>query len=331
MGGAVRDALLGRPCHDFDLEIHGCGPKQFEALMHALGAKGVGKSFFVYKYKGIDIALPRTEKKIAKGHRGFAVDLAGGTQQASIRRDFTINALLYDLDKERIIDHFGGIEDIIKKRLRVVNAARFQEDSLRVLRAMRFAAQLGFKIDRASIALMRDMDLSDLSGQRITNELEKMFAAPHLHYGLYYLLCLQISDKLLGCTLTRPKFVFYAKKLASLPKDAPFYDLLFVYHTRRDCSFDRLKLPNRFKPCFTQPLLPKTVTKRYVAGVATRYRIDTFLGNYSKKVIQYAKRLHVNKKKFQALNPKELINTGYSGKQIGRALQKANRDKIRTM
>ncbi|MGM0623570.1 MAG: CCA tRNA nucleotidyltransferase, partial [Campylobacterota bacterium] len=89
MGGAVRDALLGRPCHDFDLEIHGCSPKEFDALMRALGAKGVGKSFFVYKYKDIDIALPRTEKKIATGHRGFTVDLARGTKQASMRRDFT--------------------------------------------------------------------------------------------------------------------------------------------------------------------------------------------------------------------------------------------------
>ncbi len=309
--------------------MHECDERTFETVMEKLGAKGVGKSFFVYKYEGVDIALPRTESKIAKGHRGFDVKLARDAKTACSRRDFTVNALLYDMQTEQVIDYFGGLEDLRAKRLRIVDPSTFADDSLRVLRAMQFSARLGFRIDPHSSALMRKMDLSDLSDQRIFNEFEKMFYATNLHYGLYYLLHLKIAQKVLGQTLTRKKFLSYAKALS---RDfAPMhYPYIFAYLLRRDLDFRRLKtLPKHYRICYDQPLLPKNVTRRYVAAVATKIPIREFLGNYSKKVIQYAKELQLMDSTFAAVTPRKLIARGFRGKAIGKQLRKENLHALR--
>ena len=181
--------------------------------MHKLGAKGVGKSFYVYKYNGIDIALPRTESKVSQGHRGFSVALANGIKQACKRRDFTINALMYDMQTESIVDLFGGIDDIKNKTLRIVDTQSFCEDSLRVLRAMQFCARFKLKIEHKSLDLMQGIDLADLSDQRVFKEFDKMFQAPHLHYGLYAMLQTKISQKIFYKELTFAKFLYYCKVL----------------------------------------------------------------------------------------------------------------------
>ncbi len=141
VGGAVRDMVMGREIYDLDIECFGIDPESFDAAMHRLGAKGVGKSFFVYKYGHLDIALPRIERKVGEGHRGFAVELAKDTKEASRRRDFTMNALMLDLQSGEIVDHWGGLKDIQKRLIRVVDPKKFTEDSLRVLRAMRSDAR----------------------------------------------------------------------------------------------------------------------------------------------------------------------------------------------
>ena len=119
VGGFVRDLLLGIENDDLDIEVHGIKKDDFEKLMNQIGAVGVGKSFFVYKYKDIDISLPRIESKIGIGHKGFEVKLAKNEYEATIRRDFTINSMLLNIFSGEIIDYFGGINDLKKVSLRL--------------------------------------------------------------------------------------------------------------------------------------------------------------------------------------------------------------------
>ena len=105
---------------------------------------------------------------------------------------------------------------------------------------------------------------------------------------------------------------------------------MFIYHLRRDFDFTRLRaLPRVYINCLKQPLLPKNVTKRYVAGVAMEYEIKNFLGNYRKKVIQYAKELDLYDKKFIAYDIKQILDAGFTGKEIKKEIKKRNIEAIR--
>lgn len=178
VGGLVRDALLGRENKDVDIEVHGVTPETLERILDSLGERiSIGASFGVYglRHYDLDIAMPRQEKANGKGHKDFTVftDPFLGTEKAAMRRDFTINALMQDVLTGKIIDHFGGQEDLKNGILRHVNASSFGEDPLRVLRAAQFSARFGFRVAQETIALCSTMDLTTLAGERILGELEK--------------------------------------------------------------------------------------------------------------------------------------------------------------
>ncbi len=178
VGGYVRDALLGKENKDIDIEVHGITPKCLEDILDTLGERiTIGESFGVYNLKGcsLDIAMPRKEEARGFGHRDFAifVDPFIGTQGASRRRDFTVNALMQDVLTEEIVDHFGGREDLKQGILRHVNCEAFAEDPLRVLRGAQFAARFGFTVAPETVELCRSMDLRALPRERIFGELEK--------------------------------------------------------------------------------------------------------------------------------------------------------------
>jgi tRNA nucleotidyltransferase (CCA-adding enzyme) len=148
VGGCVRDGLLGIAQKDFDLEVYGVG---YEELARALRAHGrvdlVGKSFGVIKFTGQsgaqwDFSLPRRDSKMSAGHKGFRIEVDPGIEPraAASRRDFTINALMFDPRTGEYIDFFGGRDDLEKRVLRHTSSA-FVEDPLRVLRGMQFVAR----------------------------------------------------------------------------------------------------------------------------------------------------------------------------------------------
>ncbi len=192
VGGFVRDLVVRRlagrsdrpPGNEFDFEVYGLEP---EALVRALARFGevklVGESFAVYKLVPpgagppvIDVSLPRRDTKVAPGHRGFQVqgDPHLSFEEATRRRDFTINAMMHDPLTGETIDLWRGEEDLRARRIRAVDPKTFIEDSLRVLRAMQLAARLEFTIDDATIALCRSIDLKDLPAERIWGEIEKL-------------------------------------------------------------------------------------------------------------------------------------------------------------
>ena len=176
VGGAVRDRLLGLPAGDRDHVVVGETPES----MLAAGFQTVGRDFpvFLHPDTGEEYALARTERKSARGHRGFVVHAAPDVtlEDDLVRRDFTINAIAQHEDGT-LVDPCGGVRDLEARVLRHVGPA-FVEDPLRVLRAARFMARFaaqGFAVAPETLALMRTMvadgELAELTAERVWKEL----------------------------------------------------------------------------------------------------------------------------------------------------------------
>jgi tRNA nucleotidyltransferase (CCA-adding enzyme) len=200
VGGWVRDELAGRAPKDLDLEVFGVESARLRALLQPFGrVDTVGESFAVHKVEGIDVSLPRRESKTGRGHKGFTVegDPSLSVDEAARRRDFTINAISRDPLTGEIVDPFGGRRDLTDRRLRVVDARTFTDDSLRVLRALQFAARFNLTVDPETRALLGSIPLDDLPGERVWGEIEKLLLlADTPSVGLQLALDLGVVDRL---------------------------------------------------------------------------------------------------------------------------------------
>jgi tRNA nucleotidyltransferase (CCA-adding enzyme) len=178
VGGCVRDMLMFGTPKDWDLEVYDLDAARLREVLDQFGPVNVvGESFTVYKIgNDLDVSIPRRERKSGRGHKGFVIegDPAMSIEEATRRRDFTINAILQDPITGEIIDPYSGRDDIKRRILRAVSDETFAEDSLRVLRAAQFASRFEFDIDSSTIELSRAIDLSDLPAERIWGELEKL-------------------------------------------------------------------------------------------------------------------------------------------------------------
>ena len=188
VGGAVRDELLGLPVKDRDYVVVGATPED----MTRLGYKPVGKDFpvFLHPRTHEEYALARTERKTARGYKGFQVYAAPDVtlEQDLSRRDLSINAIARDA-RGRLIDPYGGAADLKRGVLRHISPA-FAEDPVRILRVARFAARFGFKVAPATLRLMRAMveagEADALVAERVWQELAigLMEAAPSKMFAL---------------------------------------------------------------------------------------------------------------------------------------------------
>ena len=182
VGGAVRDALLGKTPKDWDLTTDAV-PDKVEEMMQKAGLKTLptGKAFGV-----INVFTDQGEYEVAT----FREDLSGGRRPDAVsftdiegdvkRRDLTINALFYDIESGEVVDLVGGINDLKNGIVRTVGPPedRFTEDRLRILRAIRFAGRFGSDLDPAvDAALMKDASLEGISGERIRDEFIKGLAS----------------------------------------------------------------------------------------------------------------------------------------------------------
>ncbi len=192
VGGCVRDQLMGKQPKDWDVEVYGIDPPQLRYLLDQFGEVNVvGEAFTVYKIGShLDVSLPRRERKSGRGHRAFVIegDPAMTIEEATARRDFTINAILQDPLTGEVIDPFDGQKDLNARMLRAVSQKTFGEDSLRVLRAAQFAARFEFMIQPRTVELCQAIDLSDLPAERIWGEMEKLLLrARHPSIGFRWL------------------------------------------------------------------------------------------------------------------------------------------------
>ncbi len=200
VGGWVRDQLLGMPeSGNVDLEVFGLPGDRLRELLETFGrVEAVGESFQVYKIGDIDVSLPRRDSKAGRGHRGFVVtgDPEMSIAEAARRRDFTVNAISWDPLTGEYFDPFDGRRDLEQRMLRVVDPQTFDDDSLRVLRGVQFAARFALTLEESTMALCRQIPLDDLPAERVWGEFEKLLFAPKPSIGFAIAMDLGVVSKL---------------------------------------------------------------------------------------------------------------------------------------
>lgn len=186
VGGSVRDHFLKLPSKDYDIEVYGLDDiEQLETILSEFGSVNlVGKSFGVLKFahekEEYDFSFPRLESKVGKGHRGFDVETDGSMafEEAALRRDFTINAMGYDIEAKAFLDPFNAQEDIDAHLLRHIDDNSFVEDPLRVYRAVQFCARFEYELAPETKKLCLNMVkkglLEELPKERIYKEFVKL-------------------------------------------------------------------------------------------------------------------------------------------------------------
>ncbi len=187
-GGAVRDLLLGRTPQDIDIATKAT-PEQVEQLFEKTVM--VGKEFGVARVIidgcDVEVATFRKDGPYSDGRKPDSVEYSDEKEDAE-RRDFTINAMFYDLENKEVIDFVGGQKDLMRKVLRTVGdpEKRFEEDKLRILRAVRFHAQLGFTIDSTTAESIRkhSIQIHQVSMERIRDEWQKIMLAENALSGI---------------------------------------------------------------------------------------------------------------------------------------------------
>lgn len=186
VGGFVRDFLLKKESKDIDIELYGINSfSKLEKILEEFGSvNSFGKSFGVCKLTlddlDLDFSFPRKDSKISKGHKGFEVEIDSSLdfKTATSRRDFTINAIAFDIQTKKILDPFNGINDLKNKILKAVDIDKFSDDPLRVLRAVQFSSRFNLSIDDELFNICKSMLdknlLHELPKERIFIEIQKL-------------------------------------------------------------------------------------------------------------------------------------------------------------
>ncbi|MDN3450898.1 CCA tRNA nucleotidyltransferase [Planococcus sp. APC 3906] len=191
VGGAVRDYLLGKVPHDMDVASNAY-PEEVKKLFNRTVDIGIehGTVLVLMEGEGIEVTTFRTESEYTDLRRPDKVEFVQSLEEDLKRRDFTINAMAMDKDLA-IIDPFGGKSDLEKCLIRAVGEAgeRFQEDALRMLRAVRFSGQLNFAIEEGTLAAIRSHAslIRSVAVERLKNELDKILLNPRTQHSMAYL------------------------------------------------------------------------------------------------------------------------------------------------
>ncbi|HRT03892.1 MAG TPA: hypothetical protein P5513_08130 [Candidatus Diapherotrites archaeon] len=185
VGGCVRDIFSERKIKDIDIIVEGISMDLIQEILKDYGVVDtVGKSFAVIKFRPkdfkreyYDISVPRIDRKIGNGHKGFVVETNGVSLLEDLkRRDFTINSMAVRICDGELIDPFNGVSDLKNGILRAVDSIAFAEDPLRIIRGIQFASRFGYKITPETMKLMRENShlIKDISGERIFDEFIKI-------------------------------------------------------------------------------------------------------------------------------------------------------------
>ena len=206
IGGFVRDLLLDRPCKDIDIVTEGSGIELAEATAHSMGIRQVHvfKNFGTAMFKARDFEVEfvgARKESYTRGSRKPVVE-DGTLEDDQNRRDFTINAMAISLNADsfgKLVDPFGGIDDLNRKWIRTPldPDATYSDDPLRMLRAVRFASQLGFRIEEGSLAsICRNAKrLGIISAERIHTEVNKIISSPRPSRGFKLLFKTKLLHK----------------------------------------------------------------------------------------------------------------------------------------
>ncbi len=183
VGGCIRDSILGRVPDDWDINTS-AKPEQIKELFHRTVDTGIqhGTVTVIMKGKGYEITTYRIDGEYTDSRHPKEVTFTSNLVEDLKRRDFTINAMAYN-EKEGLIDVFEGMKDMERKVIRCVGVAeeRFSEDALRIMRAVRFSAQLGYTIEEETRKAIEKLapTLENISVERIQTELVKLLVSPN--------------------------------------------------------------------------------------------------------------------------------------------------------
>lgn len=186
VGGCVRDSILGRKPNDWDITTS-AKPEQVKALFRRTIDTGIahGTVTIMLEKEGFEVTTYRIDGEYEDSRHPKEVTFTSSLEEDLKRRDFTINAMAYN-EAEGLIDCFGGMEDIKNQRIACVGNAgeRFKEDALRIMRAVRFSAQLGYEIEERTQEAIRELapTLEKISAERIQVELVKLVTSSHPDY-----------------------------------------------------------------------------------------------------------------------------------------------------
>lgn len=186
VGGCVRDCLLGRQPDDWDITTSAL-PEQIKGIFPRTIDTGIqhGTVTIMMNHVGYEVTTYRIDGEYEDGRHPKEVTYTGNLVEDLKRRDFTINAMAYN-EETGLVDAFHGMEDIGKRMIRCVGDAhqRFEEDALRMMRAVRFSAQLGYRIEEGTMEAMRKLAprLKQISAERIQVELTKLLCSAHPDY-----------------------------------------------------------------------------------------------------------------------------------------------------
>jgi len=189
VGGSVRDLLLGRKPKDFDVSTD-ARPDRIVALFPGSGQVGAQFGVVLVREGGaqVEVATFRSDSDYSDGRRPDAVRFEGDPRADVLRRDFTINGLMMDPETGGVLDYVGGRADLESGVVRAIGDpdARFAEDHLRLLRAVRFAARLGFRIDEATLAAIQRHHglIAKVAAERVGGELSRILTEGGARRGL---------------------------------------------------------------------------------------------------------------------------------------------------
>lgn len=199
-GGAVRDALLKRKVKDFDIATS-AQPYEVEKIFPNTYA--VGKAFGVivvrHNNQSFEVTTFRTDGVYKDGRRPESIQFSTPENDAA-RRDFTVNALFFDVQSNQVIDYVDGLKDLKSKQIKTVGHPheRFKEDKLRLLRAIRFSGQLGFEIEEETQTAIQELgsELQLVSNERITEEINKIWSSLNPKVSFLFILKLNLYKTL---------------------------------------------------------------------------------------------------------------------------------------
>jgi len=296
VGGCVRDLIMGKEPHDWDITTS-ARPEQVKALFDFTLDTGLKHGTVTVNYEGqwCEITTWRTDLRYINHRHPEQVEFTDSLEADLARRDFTINAMAFHPD-EGLVDPFGGMEDIRSRLIRSVGdpVKRFSEDALRMLRAIRFSAQLGFDIENRTYEAIKRLhaDIAYISFERIRSELDKIMASENPEK-----LCLiwdtRLSDHIFPGISDYPEPFTQACRAPFGPENRVCFLASFLYraftHNRAEQAaklLKRLKYDNRTISCIKNVLLSIDLVK-----VPTPRNIRLSCRLYGKEATEMA--LHV--------------------------------------
>lgn len=326
-GGCVRDSLLGLLPKDFDVATS-APPEHVEALFAS--TLPVGKEFgtIVVVEQGLNIEVTtfRKDGGYSDGRRPDTVEFTDMKEDA-LRRDFTVNALFYDPVQEELFDFVGGRQDLEHKVLSAVGKPeqRFQEDHLRMLRAVRFVAQLGFKLanETEQAITVHAEKIADVSAERILNEMTRLLSAPHWFWGLQILqrcglakkVWPEVADANLGPLKNFPSFVSWENTFAGVMLVAQKAQIVETRLREWKASKDSLRRVIEQLACTALIMVPTTTRAQRLRAFGSTYYADILVlvggllahQNEGHKLAQWLKD-YLNVTGPEGVLPKPLLN-----------------------